>query len=193
MRELAKGLNVRFNTTATSISLEGAVSVRTANETYRGIGLHMLPARGDAESLCSHEGGSSTCCKAQQWSWPFRCPFCSRRCTSSRRCLVTGMLPRSTSGEAAYRSWMHSSRGSSLFVVADKCRHLCTVPWKHTCHQAPKVALLLRLLRLAGANRWFSKCESFRGLQMGDIAKLFIKFAGGQSPEGLLSNQSFTS
>ncbi|CAE7322856.1 PAO4 [Symbiodinium sp. CCMP2592] len=36
VRELAKGLNVRYNTEVTSISLESAVSVRTANETYRG-------------------------------------------------------------------------------------------------------------------------------------------------------------
>ena len=69
MRELAKGLNVRYNTAVTSISLEGAVSVRTANETYRGIGLHMLTAQsahGATESLHGHEGGSSRCRKAQQ-------------------------------------------------------------------------------------------------------------------------------
>ncbi|CAE7816551.1 PAO4 [Symbiodinium microadriaticum] len=89
VRELAKGLNVRINTTVTSISLEGAVSVRTANETYRGAAV-----------------------------------------------VVAVPLP-----------------------ILQQKMHL----------QPPK------------SSDWNA---SLHRLQMGDIAKLFIKFAGGQSPEG---------
>ncbi|CAE7767905.1 PAO3 [Symbiodinium sp. CCMP2456] len=89
VRELAKGLNVRFNTTVTSISLEGAVSVRAANETHRGAAV-----------------------------------------------IVAVPLP-------ILQQKMHLQPPMSS-------------DWNASLHR----------------------------LQMGDIAKLFIKFAGGQSPEG---------